>query len=269
MSEIIKKIQRRLLKTNKNWLCCVCGATGSGKSYTAIQLASKIDSDFTIDNVVFNSEDFMSLLNSGRMKRGSIIIWDEAGVGMAAREWYTISNKAINYVFQTFRHMNIGVIMTTPSFDYLDSQVRKLFHSYIETKYVDIDRGEVVVKYMEVSFNPRFGKVYFKYPRINGKVIDELTISKPNKVLVDAYEIIKGEFSKDLRDDVAKDVTAIRDKEQKRRLTNDQIVDELKAWEIPDDMKDSNTKLQGYIQVKYRIGKDKAYYCAHLAGILN
>jgi len=268
MSEIIKKIRKRLLKSNKNWLCCVCGGTGSGKSYGAIKLASLIDPNFSIDNVVFNSEDFMTLLNSGRLERGSVIIWDEAGVGMAAREWYTISNKAINYVFQTFRHMNIGVIMTTPSFDYLDSQVRKLFHSYIETMNVDTTRDIAEVKYMEVSFNPRFGKVYFKYPVINGKVVDRLYIKKPKHAFVKAYEKKKEKFSKDLRDDVAKDVSAIKEKEEKRRLTNEQIIEELKLWDIPEDIRAKRSHLVAYIQSKYSIGRDRSYYTAREAGIL-
>ena len=231
MSRIIKKVKNRLIKRNKNWLCVVCGATGSGKSYSAMRLAELIDPTFTIDRVVFSSDDFMRVLNNG-MKKGQVLLWDEAGVGLSSREWYTIANKAINYVLQTFRHMNIGLIMTTPDFSFLDSQTRKLFHHYIETVGIDTSKNRVQVKFMKVSFNPRFGKEYFQYERFNRKAIKRLNISKPSKLLRKKYELKKKHFSKSLRDDVQKDVEIAKATKKHRRITDAEIMKTIKEEQI-------------------------------------
>lgn len=63
---------------------------------------------------------------------------------------------------------------------------------------------------MEVQFNPRFGKIYYKYPRfiIDGKqkTVDKVKIYKPSKFLVEAYEQKKALFTDMLKKDVAKDI---------------------------------------------------------------
>jgi len=108
----------------------------------------------------------MALLNSGELHTGNMIIFDEAGVGIPSREWYSISNKVISYILQTFRRENLGVMFTTPSLDFIDSQARKLFHSYLETKHINREEKYVTLKYMNIQNNPKEGKIYYKYPRV-------------------------------------------------------------------------------------------------------
>ena len=43
---LIRDVQKRLWKLNDNWLSIITGDTGSGKSWTALSLAEKIDPDF-------------------------------------------------------------------------------------------------------------------------------------------------------------------------------------------------------------------------------
>jgi len=208
-----------LFRKNQNWLCAIVGATGTGKSYTALHLAEVIDPEFTITRVVFTTEEFMKLLNSGTLKRGSCIVWDEAGTGINTRDWYTISNKTLSLVVQTFRNMNIALIMTVPSFAFLDSQIRALFHGYIQTCGVDRNKNEVVVKYYELSQNPMTGKIYMKFPREkldNGRiaVITTLAIAKPSTPLIDAYETKKIQFTKTLNIDAQKSIVDARIKEE-------------------------------------------------------
>ena len=254
MSIVVTKVQRRLKASNKNWLAIVCGATGSGKSYAALRLAEMIDPTFDVERVVFSAEEFMKLLNND-IKKGQMIIWDEAGVGIPAREWYSISNKAINYVFQVFRHMNVGVILTTPSFDYIDSQTRKLFHNYIETVGIDTSTNEVMTKFMNVTFNPRFGKEYFQYPRIGGKCIKRLNIGLPSKPLRKAYETKKSEFSSVLRKGVEKDLKQVKDKTEKLRLSDNDIQEELAK------MKEKGERpTLADVQRLFGVGKDRASF---------
>jgi len=218
---LIRRWRYRIVRRNKNLLIIICGSTGSGKSYCALTIARMISPKFNVTkHVVFNVEDFMELLNSGTLKRGSVVVWDEAGVGIPAREWWTISNRAINYVLQTFRHLNLCVIFTTPSFDYIDKQTRLLFHVYIETVRIDFERQVVVTKIFENTFNPRAGKPFRKYYWFNGVKMIRHNIGKPTKQMVKEYEQLKHEFSLSLRITVEKDVRAVKDKERRMKLTD-------------------------------------------------
>jgi len=238
---------------NKNLLIIICGPTGSGKSFTAMTLAKIIDHDFNVkERVVFTVEQFMELLNSGKLKRGSVVIWDEAGVGIPAREWYTISNKAINYVLQTFRHMNLCVIFTTPSFDYIDKQTRLLFHVYIETVKIDTHNNRVVCKIMENQFNPAMGKEYRKYFWIDGIKKERINVGKPTQNMINDYEDIKLKFSRKLREDVTKDVQHVQEQLTARRITDEEIQAELRKM--------NQRPTTAEVQRIFKIGKDRAYY---------
>jgi len=201
----IKRIRDRLLKKNKNWLCICCGDTGSGKSYSAIALANMISPrGITIKrNVVFNPIQFMERINNKKdLKKGDILIFDEAGVGMSSREWYSVQNKLLGSILQTFRNLNLGVIFTTPNLSFMDVQARKLFHNYLETSTIDYKNKISYLKVYNIQHNSRLDKTYYKTPKfwINGKKINlkHLGVLKPNISLCKAYEKIKTEYTEKL-----------------------------------------------------------------------
>ena len=205
MSIIIDNIRRRLHEQNKNFLGAIVGDTGSGKSYNALTLAKLIDPEFTIRNVVFNPEQFLALLNSGKLKRGSVVVFDEAGVGIPAREWFSLQNKLLGYVLQTFRHENIAVIFTLPNISFLDIQARRLFHAIIETHGINFKTGYSRTKIFIIKHNPLIEKDFRVYPRIDDggrKKICWYNIPHPPKPLTRAYERIKKKFAVGLRVDV-------------------------------------------------------------------
>lgn len=207
LTNLIPQFYKQRIAQNKNWLALICGETGSGKSYSALRIAELCDRSFSINRVVFTAEQFMNVLSSRpKLKRGNIIIWDEAGVGLPAREWYSISNKAINYVLQTFRHENLGVIFTTPSFNFIDIQARKLFHTYIETQFINYKDEYVRVKWLNLQENPRLDKIYFHYPTVsyNGKriTVKGMNLHKPSQMLINAYEKRKRMFTAELKQDI-------------------------------------------------------------------
>lgn len=216
MANYIADYYHNRIELNKNWLCIICGETGSGKSYSALRIAELCDSSFDINRVVFNAAEFMELLRAHR-KRGDIIVFDEAGVGLPSREWFSLSNKAINYVLQTFRALNLGVIFTTPSFNFIDSQTRRLFHSYIQTQHIFYDKEFVRCKWFNIEDNPRMDKLYFKYPRIQkdnrSVVLKRLDIYKPSASLIAAYEKKKRKFCKSLYEDIEDQISQIYSKE--------------------------------------------------------
>ena len=227
-SVVIKHIRSRMHEKNQNFLCIFTGATGSGKSYSALEFARKVDPNFKLERLVFSAKDFMALLNSGNLKTGDAIIWDEAGVGISAREWWSISNKAINYVMQTFRHLNLCLIMTVPSFSYIDSGVRKLFHGFVQTLEIDYDKDICYTKFMFITHNPRYDKLYFKYPRmkIDGRIrrISRVKFRKPHHKVLEAYEKKKKAFTKALNEEIGQDLDKydeLKKKNAQPKLSNE------------------------------------------------
>ena len=230
---ITDNIKDRLLKRNQNWLAVICGGTGSGKSYSALRLAESLDASFNIDRVVFGSGEFMELINSGKLQAGNVIIYDEAGVGIPAREFATLSNRLLMYVAQTFRHRNLGVIFTVPSFSFIDVQARRLLHAYIETLSINRHENVCITKFMNIQVNPRINdKVYYKYPRFVDeagkiKVIERFRIAKPSKELIKAYELKRCGFTDRLNRSVEAQLKHSQEKTNAQEWNADEVADRL------------------------------------------
>lgn len=221
--KFIKKIRSRMIYQNKNWLSIICGETGSGKSYSALSLANMISPrGIKIKyNVVFNPIQFLNKINNSKgLIRGDILVFDEAGVGMAARDWYSIQNKLLGAVLQTFRNMNIGVIFTTPNLSFIDIQARKLFHNYFETANIDYEEEIAYIKLYEIQHNSRYDKTYYKHPRFTDKhgkkiVCSHLAIPKPNEELIRDYEKVKSKYTQELNLRALEELVTPKDKNTK------------------------------------------------------
>jgi hypothetical protein len=208
-NKFINRIRARTKFQNKNWLAIICGETGSGKSYSALSLAKQIGGKvFT----VFTPLEFLSLLNCGKLSKGDVIIFDEAGVGMSSREWYSVQNKLLGTVLQTFRNMNVSVIFTTPNLSFIDVQARKLFHCYMDTAYIDYKKEEAYLKVYNIQVNSRLDKIYYKKPRFTndeGRVytMSHLVLNKPDKKMSEYYENKKTEYTEKLNANALKELT--------------------------------------------------------------
>ena len=200
------------IRKNKNFIGIITGGTGSGKTYSAITLAEVLSHrnqvPFTIKDIVFKPAEFMARINSGDLKKGSVLVFDEAGVGYSSREWWSISNKLINYLMQTFRHRNYIVIFTTPDLGFIDKSARKLLHCHLETQSIDYFKKVVIIKPLIGQPNQATGKVYWKYLRVPGEgrivpqKIERICIGLPSKELRDAYEEKKKAYTDELNKDI-------------------------------------------------------------------
>jgi len=214
----IEKIRHRLLKKNKNWIAIIVGQTGSGKSLSAISLAAQIDSNFSIKRVVFNSRDFMRLLRAPEgsenyLEKGSCVVYDEAGVGAASRQWFSIQNKMLSFATQTFRARNVALILTVPDMNYVDSQIRGLIHTFIETIRINRAKRLCWCKWFWMQNNPKMGKIYYHSARTReGKKIRLIGIKKPGAALVHAYEEKKRLFCETLNEDISEKLVPKKEK---------------------------------------------------------
>jgi len=218
-----KEIRARFYKKNKNWLCAFCGETGSGKTYGAIELARNLNRRFDIEkHIVFTVEHFMTLLNSKTLKRGDIIIFEEAGVGMSSKEWYSQSNKLFSYVLQTFRHLGMGVIFTMPSLNLLDKTARTLLHHYFETFDIDFDKKIARVKVFLFQYNILMDKLYKKHPVYKDEDGVEISLpmigfEMPPTEMLELYEEQKTNFTTTLNESIMTDLNAQKEAKKPKK----------------------------------------------------
>jgi len=198
----------RINKLNKNWLCAICGDTGSGKSYSALSMGYMIGGAVY---TVFNPKEFLQVLNNPKIKRGDVIIFDEAGVGMSSRDWYKVQNKVLGAVLQTFRNMNVAVIFTMPNISFIDTQARKLFHNFMETAFIDFEKEMATLKIFDVQVNNRIDKTYYKYPKFNigfkEYTLKSIGIPKPSDNAILNYEKKKKAYTKALNREALEQIT--------------------------------------------------------------
>jgi len=201
---------------NKNNLIIVCGETGSGKTFRALAIAEKLKPDFDVNvYVVFKIRDFFTLLNSNKLRKGDVIIWEEGGVEASNRNWYTAQNKLINYLFQTMRHRNFTLIMTVPAKSFIDSGLQKLFHLYIECKFVDETMNACRCMVMRMQYSSRYDKIYYKYFRLTNPttgrkfVAKNIWINSPSQSKIDVYEPMKQAYTDTLYSESAKELDKI------------------------------------------------------------
>jgi ABC-type dipeptide/oligopeptide/nickel transport system ATPase component/DNA-binding CsgD family transcriptional regulator len=199
----IRYLDRRISQ-NKNFLGCFIGQTGSGKSYSSISLMELIHSGvIETDNIFMKSTDFIKRLHEGNLKKGTVLVWDEAGKDLNSKQWASKANKVMNVVFQIFRRENIIVLFTLPYFSFLDSDARKLVHGLFETQGIDTNSKEVIVKPLLIQTNQETGKMYKKFLRVKmpeeGLLpVKRIRLPMPNLEAIKYYENKKEEFSKEV-----------------------------------------------------------------------
>ena len=193
---------KKRIKQNKNFMAFIGGPTGSGKSFSCISLAEMLDTTFNIDRIVFTGKALMEQINSD-LPKGSVIVFEEAGIQMNNRNWQSKINKVLNFLAQTFRHKCLIILFNSPYIDFVDSATRRLFHAEFQTVSIDFKTQTTRLKPRLLQYNGRIGKMYYKrlivLKKGKGSVkIDSLRLPKPSKDLLTLYEAKKTAFTTEL-----------------------------------------------------------------------
>jgi hypothetical protein len=193
-------------KENNNWMGAVVGDTGSGKSWAAVRLAEAVDPDFTAEQIAFSVEEFMELVIDDSLGRGSMIVLEEASVEANAQEWWSKSNKVLRQVLDTWRNQNRGALFTLPAFKQLDKGARGRMSALIEMVEKNERENYTRAKYKYCQQNPDTGKIYKKYPMIDGIKYERLEFRPPSGPIREAYEERKSAYTSNLNEELLEEL---------------------------------------------------------------
>lgn len=206
-AEVIIKYMNRMMFNNRNYLAVITGATGSGKSYSCLRIAELwykfyFNKSFNPENICFSVADLVKRLDSGELKKGDLLIAEEIGVGANAKNFQSQTNKALQFILQSFRSLNIIVFFNVPHFSFFDKTARMLMHSHFQTLKIDKQKEICTLKPYFINVSQSTGKIYTKWLRIKkaGRTIkiNRLNLSKPTEETIKEYEGMKDNFVRTL-----------------------------------------------------------------------
>ncbi len=167
----LDKVKKRVLKKDRDWVCVIDGEEGVGKSVLAQQIAKYLDPKFTIEDIVFNSDEFLKKIKDPKTKKGKAIVLDEAFSAASSRSSLSEVNRAMIGVATEMRQKNLFIILCIPSFFDLDRyfalwRCRALFHVYFSE---EDDRRYIIFSKDQKKFLYLTGKKTYSYnkPRSN------------------------------------------------------------------------------------------------------
>jgi DNA-binding CsgD family transcriptional regulator len=217
-AEAILKYMNRMMANNKNFLAVVTGSTGSGKSYSCLRLAELWykyyfkKKEFPTENIVFTVEALVKRLNSGELKKGDLLIAEEIGIGANSKNFQSKTNKALQFILQSFRSLNIIVLFNVPHFSFFDKTARMLMHCHMQTVKINKKEKYCLLKPYFLSISQSTGKIYTKWLKVSkGGVVKlrRLKLYKPTEDLIIHYEEGKENFVRtlisDMEDKIKKD----------------------------------------------------------------
>lgn len=259
---------KQRISQNKNFLGFLSGPTGSGKSWSSLSICEDIDKDFNIDRVVFGGIELMKLINSGTLKKGSCICFEEVGIEMNNHTWQSATNRMLNFLMQTFRHKNFVLILNSPYMDFVDSATRKLFHAELLTKGIDLETNECILKPHLIQYNSRMQKFYYKRLKVityAGKVpVDVWRVHKPSTELIHQYEEKKTAFTNRLNQEICQELERVQETKNKRnRISLTEIqqetLDLLKLGYNVEQIATAKGRARSVIDATIRLIKLKGY----------
>jgi len=239
--QLTNSLFRNRFEKNKNVLFAITGPTGSGKSYTCLRQAElwyqlHFNKPFPIENVCFSNGEAMKLLSSGKLPKGSLLIFEEAGVNLGSLDFQSKIAKMMQYTLQSFRSMNVGLIINLPVLTMLNKSARLLLHGHMITESIDFKTKQVKLKCLMHQLNQHSGKSYWKYPRVKvGNkylAIQRLSFGLPSKELIDAYELKKAKFLAELTQEYSREFDKLEADKIKALSRPTLTRHQLSVWEM-------------------------------------
>ena len=197
------------IRKNRNAIITIMGETGSGKTYCALRLGELLDKEFCLYNISFTAADFIKKINdhfngSHPLKKGTVLIVDEAGVEFSNRRWQSNENQLLGMLAQSFRSLNWIVIFTLPHLSFFEKQARMMSNYVLCTSRIDYKNKTVQLELWEMKLNrsPYAEKPYMPvHPTVRNPGHEEtqrqyINLGLPSQQLRDSFEALKYEWQK-------------------------------------------------------------------------
>lgn len=200
-SEFVRKIKKALGDGFGKFIICT-GLPGTGKSYCALRLLEVIDDDFSVDNVVVGDcMGFVGLLKKaidGKFPNGSAILFDEAGLGLAARDWSRKQNKLMATCFQLIRKQGLLITFTVPNWSQIDINNRRLANYWMSAVGLNRKLKRSYFKLWKLRYDEYISKIYRYNLKEKGRDITQWEFALPQRVDLKEYEARKDKTIKNL-----------------------------------------------------------------------
>lgn len=229
--------ENKTIRRNQNIILAVTGGTGTGKTYNSLSTGEnwyeyKFNDEFPIENVCFSLSSLMkriiSLKKEKRLRKGELFILEEAGANFGNLDFQQKMSKMFSYILQSFRNMNIILILTVPVLSMINKSARLLIHAHFITEGINYETKIAKIKPYMHQLSQATGKSYWKYPRIrmNRKIltIKRINFTIPSKRLTNLYESKKETFVFDLSVEFIEEADKI-EREKNLKLSRKELTD--------------------------------------------
>lgn len=138
------KMKNLVLKRQWDYISCVAGLPGAGKSTFARGAAAYVCPWFNIDYIVFDAQDFIDVCNN--CPEGSAIVYDECFADMNTRQTVSPDFMRIINHLQLIRKRHLFVFLCLPNFFDLSKGIAifRTSHLFVTYATVEGDRGRVM-----------------------------------------------------------------------------------------------------------------------------
>ncbi len=150
------------VRNNRSCIISIVGPAGEGKTYAGMRLGQIFDKKFSCQSIVLERDQFLFLIGADSpLKRGQVIIIDEAQYAAGSRRWYEQIQKDMMEAIESIRSQGYIIIIIALHLNLLDVIIRK----YVLNFMIHIDeRGSGTIYRL---FTPKFtNKMY--HPRVGG-----------------------------------------------------------------------------------------------------
>lgn len=121
LAKALDRIRETVLKKDDDYVLMIDGEERSGKSVLAMQVAKKIDPEFTINQMCMNPEEFTKQINEISYRRA--IVFDESYRGLGKRGVLSQVHNLLVSKMMEMGQKNLFVIIVIPTFFMLDRYV--------------------------------------------------------------------------------------------------------------------------------------------------
>ena len=133
--QLLTYVKPAVMKKDFDYVICVDGGEGEGKSVFSFQLAKVLDPNFSLNNVAFTPDEFEDKILSA--KKHACIIYDECHTGLSGRSSLSEANKKLVSLMMEMRALSLYCILILPTYYMLDRycvlhRCKGLFHVYLK-----------------------------------------------------------------------------------------------------------------------------------------